>query len=149
MTAGNAAAMEIEEWHFSTSLVTWHWSPNDEHNNQTHLLDLEFVTTKRWVYGFAWFDNSFGQTSQYLYAGYSWDLFGQDWVYFKLTGGLLHGYKEPYEDKIPFNGLGVAPAAIPTFGFKYKRVFSEIQILGGAAVTITGGFTFGLRKVED
>jgi erythritol kinase len=70
----------------------------------------------------------------------------QDWIYFKLTGGLLHGYKEPYDDKIPMNGLGVAPAIVPAFGFKYKRVLTEIQILGTAALTWTVGFNFGHKS---
>jgi hypothetical protein len=142
----SASAMEIAEWRFQTSLYTKHWSPDPEHVNSSKLLNLEFETTNRWLYGFAHFDNSFGQPSQYLYAGYSWPLFSKDWAYFKLTGGLLHGYKEPYEDKIPLNSLGVAPAIIPTFGLRYKRVFTELQILGTAAATVTAGFSFGHKS---
>jgi hypothetical protein len=143
---GNAAAMEIAEWRFQTSLYTKHWSPDPEHVNNSKLLNIEFETTKKWLYGFAYFDNSFGQPSQYLYAGYSWRLFKKDWAYFKLTGGLLHGYKEPYDDKIPLNQLGVAPAIVPSFGLKYKRVFTELQILGTAAITWTAGFNFGHKS---
>jgi len=142
----NASAMEIAEWRFQTSLYTHHWSSDPEHVNNSNLIDIEFETTTRWVYGFAWFDNSFGQPSQYLYAGYSWPLFKKDWAYFKLTGGLLHGYKEPYDEKIPMNDLGIAPAIVPSFGLKYKRVFSEIQILGTAALTWTVGFNFGHKS---
>ena len=144
--AGNAAAMEIKEWRFQTSIYTYHWSSDPDHVSNSKLLNLEFGTTTQWVYGFAWFDNSFGQPSQYLYAGYSWPLFNKDWAYFKLTGGLLHGYKEPYEDKIPMNSLGVAPAIVPSFGLKYKRVFTELEILGTAALTWTVGFNFGHKK---
>ncbi len=146
IAAGNASAMEIAEWRFQTSLYTKHWSPDPEHVNNSKLFNLEFATTTRWIYGFAYFDNSFGQPSQYLYAGYSWPLFSQDWAYFKLTGGLLHGYKEPYEEKIPLNQLGVAPAILPTFGLRYKRVFTELQILGAAAITVTAGFSFGQKS---
>lgn len=146
MAAGNASAFDIKEWRFQTSLYTKHWSPDPEHNNYARLLNLEFETTNKWIYGFAMFDNSFGQPSEYLYAGYSWKLLNKDWAYFKLTGGLLHGYKDEYEDKIPLNGLGVAPAIIPTFGVKYKRVFGEIQILGAAALTVTAGFSFGHKS---
>ena len=146
LAAGNASAMEIAEWRFQTSLYTKHWDPDPEHVNNSKLLNIEFETKTRWIYGFAWFDNSFGQPSQYLYAGYSWPLFKTDWSYFKLTGGLLHGYKEPYEEKIPMNQLGIAPAIVPAFGLKYKRVFTEFQILGTAAVTITAGFNFGHKS---
>jgi hypothetical protein len=62
---------------------------------------------------------------------------------------LLHGYKEPYEDKIPLNGLGVAPAIVPTFGLKYKRVLVEFQILGTAAGVITAGFNFGQKSRQE
>jgi len=143
MAAGNANALDIKEWRFQTSLYTKHWDPDPEHVNNSKLLGIEFETTNRWIYGFAHFDNSFGQPSQYLFAGYSWPLFSRDWAYFKLTGGLLHGYKEPYEDKIPLNSLGIAPAIVPAFGLRYKRVFTEFQILGTAAITVTAGFSFG------
>jgi hypothetical protein len=146
IAVGNASAMEIAEWRFRTSLYTKHWSENPEHVNNQKLLNIEFETTNRWVYGFAHFDNSFGQPSQYLYAGYSWPLFGKDWAYFILTGGILHGYKEPYDEKIPLNDLGFAPAIVPTFGLRYKRVFTELQILGTAAVTVTAGFSFGHKS---
>ncbi len=146
MAAGSASALEIKEWRFQTSLYTRHWDPQPEHVNKTKLLNLEIESTTKWIYGFAWFDNSFGQTSQYLYAGYSWKLFRTDWAYFKVTGGLLHGYKEPYENKIPFNEYGIAPAVVPSFGVRYKRVFTEVQILGTAAFTITAGFSFGHKS---
>ena len=143
---GNVSAMEIAEWRFQTSVYTKHWNPKPEHVNHSNLLNIEFEATNRWIYGLAFFDNSFGQPSQYLYAGYSWPLFSQDWAYFKLTGGFIHGYKKPYEDKIPLNDLGVGPAIIPTFGLKYKRVFTELQILGNAVITVTAGFSFGHKS---
>jgi hypothetical protein len=146
IAVGNASAMEIQEWRFRTSVYTKHWSDDPDHVNNQKLLNIEFETTTRWIYGFAHFDNSFGQPSQYLYTGYSWPLFGKDWAYFILSGGVLHGYKEPYEDKIPLKDLGFAPAIVPTFGLRYKRVFTELQILGTAAVTVTAGFSFGQKS---
>jgi len=146
MASGIANAFEIVEWRFQTSLYTKHWDPDPEHVNNSKLLSIEFEEASGWLYGFAHFDNSFGQPSQYLYAGRSWPLFKTDWAYFKVTGGLLHGYKEPYEDKIPLNGLGVAPAIVPTFGLKYKRVLTEVQILGLSAITVTAGFSFGHKS---
>jgi hypothetical protein len=141
-----ASAFEIVEWRFQTSVYTKHWDPDPDHENNSKLLNIEFTEASGWSYGFAHFDNSFGQPSQYLYAGRTWRLLKKDWAYFKLTGGFLHGYKEPHEDKIPFNGLGVAPAIIPTFGLQYKRVHSELQILGLSAITITAGFSFGRKS---
>lgn len=149
VVATNASALEIKEWRFRTSLYTKHWDSDPEHVNSSKLINLELETNKKWFYGFAWFDNSFGQPSQYLYAGYSWPLFHRDWAYFSLTGGLLHGYKDPHENKIPLNDLGVAPAIVPTFGVRYKRVFTEVQILGNAAIVITAGFSFGQKSADE
>ena len=146
LAAGNTNAMEIAEWRIQTSLYTKHWDPDPDHVNNSKALIIEFETTNKWIYGFSYFDNSFGQPSQYLFAGYSWPLFKSEYAYYKITGGLLHGYKEPYEDKIPMNQLGIAPAIVPTFGVKYKRVFTELQILGTAAITWTAGFNFGQKK---
>ena len=146
LISDKANAFEIIEWRFQTSLYTKHWDPEPEHNNTQKLINFEFDEASGWLFGFAQFDNSFGQSSQYLYAGRTWPILKKDWAYFKLTGGLLHGYKEPYEDKIPLNGLGVAPAIIPTLGVKYKRVHTEIQFLGVSAITITAGFSFGHKS---
>lgn len=146
--SSSSFALEIKKWQFQTSLYTRHWDPDPDHVNNSKLINFEFEATNKWLYGFAWFDNSFGQPSQYLYAGYYWDMFNTDWAYVKVTGGLLHGYKDENKDKIPFNGLGVAPAIVPALGVRYKRVFSELQILGNSAITVTAGFTFGQNKAK-
>ena len=46
-----AQAMEIAEWRFQTSLYTKHWDPDPEHVNNQKLLNIEFETTNRWIYG--------------------------------------------------------------------------------------------------
>ena len=106
------------------------------------LVVLEAEFSNRWLAGAAVFDNSFGQDSQFLYVGKSWPIAGSEHFYFKLMGGLLHGYKEPYEDKIPLNGLGIAPAIVPAVGARYRWLFGEINLGGLAVVTVTGGFRF-------
>jgi hypothetical protein len=132
----------VEDWQIHTSVYTKHFDPEPDHVNHQKLLGVEAIMENRWVAGFAWFDNSFGQNSQYLYIGKRWRLLGSELWYFKLTGGLLHGYKEPYEDKIPLNDLGIAPAIVPTLGFRYKFFVTEVNLAGLAAVTITAGIVF-------
>ena len=132
----------VDRWTVYTSVYTKHFDPDPDHVNNQKMLGFEMRMTNKWILGFAAFDNSFGQNSQYLYAGYQWQLFQSRYWYFKLTGGLLHGYKEPYEDKIPFNGLGIAPAILPSLGFRYKYFVSEFHLAGLAAATITVGITF-------
>lgn len=144
------AAPEIEEkpgwkirgWNIQTSLYTKHWDSDPDHTNHQKLIGPEIEFENDYMVGLAIFKNSFDQSSQFLYIGKTWRLFRSDHFYFKLVGGLLHGYKKPYEDKIPFNGLGVAPAILPSFGFRYKRIMLETQIAGTAAITITGGLRF-------
>ena len=124
----------------------YHFNPSDEHVDYNHLVAVEFLTS-RWTFlgaersqiGFALFDNSFGQFSQYLYVGQEWDLLplGPGQLFANVTAGLLHGYKEPYQDKIPFNGAGVAPVIIPSLGWRYRRFAVTATVLG------TNGFLFG------
>jgi len=137
-----AGGWDVEQWYIFTSVYTKHWDEDPDHVNHQKMIAGEAQMKNNWVFGLGIFDNSFGQKSQYLYAGYKWDLFGSRLFYFKLTGGLLHGYKEPYEDKIPLNGLGVAPAILPILGFQYKYFVTELNVAGTAAITITAGIAF-------
>ena len=137
----------IERVSVYTSFYTQHFSPEPDHVNDQNMLGLEMRLVNRWIYGATLFDNSFGQTSQYLYTGYQWNIsdfssYGAVRQHLKLTGGLLHGYKDEYQDKIPFNGLGVAPAIVPTYGVKYKNLVTEASFGGVSAFTITVGYSF-------
>ena len=114
----------------------------------------ESQTSDKRVPGLTIFDNSFGQRSQYLYTGKKWRQFDSDNWHFELTAGLIHGYKEPYEDKIPFNDLGVAPAIVPALSYQNKALTVEFAQLGLSAGLITLGFTFlsrlpGCRSGEN
>lgn len=133
---------KVKDWKVQTSLYTLHYDSDPDHVNNQKLIGLEAVCENNWLFGAAFFDNSFGQNTQFVYFGKSWQLFGSNYWYLKLVGGLLHGYKDPYEDKIPLNGLGVAPAILPSLGFRYKRVLLEANFAGTAALTITGGIVF-------
>ena len=124
------------------SLYTTHYDPKPEHVNRQNMLGFELETEEKQVYGLAIFDNSFGQNSEYLYTGKKWHNFRSERMYFKLTGGLLHGYKEPYENKIPLNDLGIAPALVLTLGYQHKGLVIEFSQLGLAAGLITVGFVF-------
>jgi hypothetical protein len=129
-------------WNLQFSLYTRHWDPEPDHNNDQNMISLEMRARDNWLAGLSLFDNSFGQSSQLLYVGRTWALFDSPHWYAKLIGGLIHGYKEPYEDKIPLNGLGVAPAVIPSLGFRHRRLIVETHFAGFAAVTITAGVRF-------
>jgi hypothetical protein len=125
-----------------------HFSPSEDHADWNHLVAFEWVTNRwRWwgadrsMAGLALLDNSFGQFSQYLYAGQEWDLgrFAGGTVSINVTAGLLHGYKGEHKDKIPFNGLGVAPVIIPAAGWRYGAFGAWITLLGA------NGLLFGVN----
>ena len=125
-----------------SSLYTKHYDPDPDHVNDQNMLGFESQTKDKRVLGLAIFDNSFGQRSQYLYTGKKWRQFDSDHWHFKLTAGLLHGYKEPYDDKVPLNNLGVAPVIVPGLGYQNKSLAVEFVQLGLAAGLVTVGFTF-------
>lgn len=133
---------EVQGWNINTSIHTTHFKPEDYHVNDQKLLGVEARFDRNWVIGGAVFDNSFGQDSQFLYLGKSWYLGDSEHWYGKLMVGLLHGYEEPYEDKIPFNGLGIAPALIPALGFRYKWFRVEANLGGVSTLTFTAGVSF-------
>lgn len=117
-----------------------HFQSSDDHAGTNLFGSLEAVKANDWLYGLALFDNSFGQFSQYLYGGKSWHFHGK-WEGFhaKLTAGIIHGYKEPYEDKIPFNNSGFAPGLIPGVGYKKGRFGVDMILLGNSAMLFTLG----------
>ena len=123
-----------------------HFNPSDEHTDYSWLVGLEWQSSSRWVVGGSYLNNSFNQKCEYLYFGKSWPLdFISDStlfqnMYFKLTGGLLLGYKEPYEDKIPFNDNGVAPGLVPSLGYQYGDFNVQLNLLGGAGIMFTFGY---------
>jgi hypothetical protein len=132
----------VDAWTLQTSLYTAHFDPEPEHVDDQNLLGIEAYFTGKWLAGLALFENSFGQSTQLIYAGKTWPLLDSRHWYTKLTGGLLHGYEEPYEDKIPLNGLGVAPVIIPALGFRHGYFVAEANLGGLAVIMVTAGVRF-------
>ena len=98
-------------WLSRTSFFTAHFHPSPEHNNTQRLINFDYRRADDWLFGAAEFRNSFGQPTELVYVGKRWNpLSGFPRVHFKLIGGVVHGYKPPHEQKIPFNSLGTAPA---------------------------------------
>lgn len=124
-----------------------HFNSSPEHVDFNHLVALDWLTSRwtiwkadRSIVGFAVFDNSFGQFSQYLYGGLEWTLWplGGGEFYVDLTAGLMHGYSGIYKNKIPLNNLGVAPVIVPALGWRRSGVGVSVMILG------TAGLLFGI-----
>lgn len=128
-------------WQLQTSVYTRHFSPSPEHNNHQNLIGLERNEASGWLYGAAFFRNSFDQRSIYAYGGKRFNSSLHPF-YAKLTGGLLYGYKGEYRDKIPLNRFGIAPALIPGVGVSVKPVTAELELLGNSAAMVNVGLRF-------
>lgn len=127
----------------STSKLRWqaspytlHFSPSEEHRNVL-MVGLEREHRNGGLDGAVFFSNSFGQPTVYLYP---WGqvyrgLFGVKPLSFKWTAGLLYGYKEPYENKVPLNYHGFSPGAIIALAYEFAPGWSgQVNVLGTAGL---------------
>lgn len=118
-----------------------HWSDDDGYKGAPILGGVEADHDDRHLIGVSLFNNSFDQFSQYFYYGYKWRLPAiSESVHFKLTGGLIHGYRGEYEDKIDFNSYGWAPVIIPSLGWKRDRLGFDVALLGNNGVMLLVGY---------
>lgn len=141
MADERAVTEDRDFWVIQTSVYTRHFKPAPEHNNQQDLLGLEHHAASGRLYGVATFRNSFGQRSVYGYVGRRIDSKRYP-VYLKLTGGLIHGYRDEYRDKIPLNRYGIAPVIIPGVGVRIGPVTAEAVLLGASATMLSVGIRF-------
>jgi hypothetical protein len=121
---------------------TIHWNYSTDHAKQSWLVGAEYIWTNRWLVGVSYFNNSFDQKCQLIYGGYSWKLFGtpQSHAYLKVGGGLIIGYRKPYENKIPINSSdGVGLGVIPALGYQFGRFNVQMNVLGTAGLMFTMG----------
>lgn len=131
-----------DRFYFETSVYTRHFSYDPDHNDRQNLILLEYNVTENWLVGASAFDNSFGQSSQFVYGGYRFRPFDNlQPLYFKVAAGILHGYRGEFQDKIPLNSSGFAPAIVPSVGYCINRYCSEFVLFGTAGFLITVGVT--------
>jgi hypothetical protein len=159
-TEAMASRYESTDFVIQASLWTTHFNNKPYHNNEQRLLGIErlgenFITrplqgrlvmleSATPLAGFTTFRNSFSQRTRYAYAGFRQSLIGnQDaHMYFKVTGGLMHGYRGEYRDKIPLNQFGTAAVAVPSIGFQFQRFNAETVVFGVAGVMLNVGYSF-------
>jgi hypothetical protein len=128
------ASTEIERITFSP--YSLHYSHNPEHRH-VWLIGMEQESADKSIRGAAFFSNSFGQESVYIFpwGGRYDNVLGLNGVYAKWSAGLLYGYKKPYEKKVPFNYKGFSPGVIPSIGMQFNREWSsELMFLGTAGL---------------
>ena len=122
-------------WRLYASPLTVHFTPSPDHR-AVYSLGVERQYPSGFLLGAAAFRNSFGQPSMYAYAGKRFDapFASVPQLFFQVSAGVLYGYKEPYEDKVPFNHHGVAPGVVGAVGWEFTRAISaQINVLGDSA----------------
>ena len=141
--APEAAEANGEFWRLVFSPYTYHFSSSPDHE-AVYAIGLERQRSDKWLWGGTYFSNSFGQPSGYLYFGQHYaDLFSVDKLFAQWTVGLLYGYKDPYEDKVPFNHNGVSPGAVLSVGWQFTPEFSmQANLLGTAGMMLQMSIDF-------
>jgi hypothetical protein len=133
---------ETGDRHFViASPFTIHFSENEEDGGHKYvwLLGYERERENGWLTGLAYFSNSFGQPCVYYYPwGKTYtDFAGVKGMFVKWNAGIVYGYVEPYEDKVPFNYGGFTPALFPSIGYRAKNNFqTQINMLGNAGLML-------------
>ncbi len=122
-------------WRVMASPYTYHYSRDPEHTH-VYMLGLERQRADGFVFGGSLFQNSFGQPSGYLYLGQRFDrLAGVEPLFAQLTGGVLYGYKPPFDHKVPLNYRGFSPGVVPSLGWKFTPALSgQLNFLGNSAL---------------
>jgi hypothetical protein len=133
-------------WRMMGSPFTQHIGGNDKDLHEyVYMIGLERDRGDGWVWGGAYFSNSFGQPSAYGYFGKRYMGFFEPWpeLFAQWTLGIVYGYKEPFEDKIPLNHNGFAPSGTLSLGWQFTRNFSmQANLLGTAAVMLQMSWDF-------
>ena len=136
-----------DRFYVQTSVATVHFSPDEDHVNNTKLIYGEWRLKERWLegqvlVGASFFDNSFGQASQFVFGGLLWrPIEKAQEFYIKVAAGIIHGYSGEFQNKIPMNSSGFAPGIVPAVGYCYNRFCSDMILFGTAGMLWTVGMT--------
>jgi hypothetical protein len=133
-------------WRLMAFPYTAHFHKDEEGiHRPVYLFGVERQRADGWLWGAVYFSNSFGQSSAYVYLGErvtNWSPWPQ--LYAEWTVGIVYGYTDPYDHKIPFNVSGFAPGIVVGMGWQFTREFSlQANLLGGAGLML--GFTWDFR----
>jgi hypothetical protein len=148
---GNGAAMaqatpsvattgaDADHWRLVVSPYTLHFGADDDNDREAvYGIGLERQRADDWFGGGTYFSNSFGQPSGFVYVGQRYgNLFSVEQLFAKWSVGILYGYKEPYEDKVPLNYNGWSPGLVLAMGWQFTRQFSmQANLLGSAGLML-------------
>ena len=128
----NLSSKDGDRLSLMASPYTLHFHYSDEHK-YVWLVGVERERANGSLAGVAYFSNSFGQDSAFIFP---WgevyrDILDKPQLYVKWTAGLLYGYRGKYEDKVPFNHGGFSPAIVPAVGWEFEgKQQIQVNLLG-------------------
>jgi hypothetical protein len=130
-------------WRVVVSPFTQHWRYSVEHR-PVYALGVERQRDDHWLGGAAYFRNSFGQPSAYVYLGKRYDgFFGRPELFAQVTAGVIYGYKGKFKNKLPLNTNGFAPGAVISGGWQFNQEAAvSWHLLGDAAVMFQFSWDF-------
>ena len=117
------------------SPYTHHYTFDAEHKDVVMIgVEREYPNAK--LDGITLFRNSFGQESIYIYpwGGVYRSIGGFRPLSFKWTAGLIYGYVDSFQNKVPLNYKGFSPGLIFGLAYEFKPGWSvQVNLLGVAA----------------
>jgi len=125
----------VDHWRLIAAPYAYHYTHKPEHK-PIYMLGLERQRSDGWVWGGAYFSNSFGQPSVFAYLGKRYvDFVGQDHLFAQWSVGVLYGYKPPYENEVPLNVKGLSPGVVLSLGWQFTPEYSvQLNEVGTAGI---------------
>jgi hypothetical protein len=136
-TDAGSGSGPADTWRVMVSPYTLHYHYSEDHRH-VYMLGVERQRADGYLAGASWFRNSFGQPSAYVYLGKRFSNFTVYAPLFaQLTGGILYGYRPPFEDKVPLNYKGFSPGAVVSVGWQFTPTLStQLNFLGNSALML-------------
>jgi len=132
-----------DHWRVVMSPYTIHYS-YDANHRYVWSLGAERQLADRRLFGAAYFTNSFGQPSAYVYGGQRLiDFSVYPKLYVQWTAGVLYGYRGDYAHKVPLNHDGFSPGVVLSVGWQFTPTYSlQANVLGNSALMFQLGMDF-------
>ncbi len=117
----------------SVSPYVQHFKLDGDYDN-VWLVGIEREHPNGKLDGLAFFNNSFGQPSVYVFpwGGVYKGIYGIPELSFKWTAGLFYGYVDEYQDRVPLNYKGFSPAVNVALAWQFTPVWAGQVTLAGS-----------------
>ncbi|MDJ0656509.1 MAG: hypothetical protein QNJ40_20280 [Xanthomonadales bacterium] len=128
---------------FAVLGVYEHYSDDEDFRGSNLVSAVEWYRPDNRYFGMSLFSNSFGQFSQFVYLGREYPLTRiSPHARFKIAYGIVHGYRDEFEDQLALSFGRFAPGIIPSFGYRKGKVAVDLSLLSNEALLLTFGRYF-------